>query len=670
MPPFVQRADRKATLFSGLLSKEKLMMKKLLATLLLFSTCAQGGLPPTSTQGQSDASPQTKFNFQVPYNQKTDLGGIKALLETGNKNLLLNPSFEHTTWDTSWTTTTVTDALESTIVTDGKKSDKLTYTAQTGGVAQSVTPTIQTLGVSYEATCKVNTTMTTIQVCGLTGGSNANCNAVPASGTWQTVTTGFLGPANGTSVGVSVTTTASGTGTVYVDDCYVGPARNIGTVAQASAFGIASWPTTASCLWTVGQTSYANYSATAACTLPTGSNLQGSATAPATKVPGITFATMPPGTYKVSAVGSIFKQNANGSNAYFRFHDGTNAAVGENVITGATVGSSNIGSPVIEGTFTYTTTQSNVTIQIQTKADSASDNAIVDARSAPLTFYVYYYPSSSQAVYNSQNTPASWSGYTSGITAGCSTTSGTFADVSACTNIALTQVTNRNFGTVTTAASSLPGITATLPRIGNYLVCANPSFGVSSSSNIAMQLVDGAGTVIATSNQSPAGAIYQTQSMCGTYLATATSAITFKLQAGRGAGAGTLYVGYNNGQTMPTGTHQIDWSVVELDAPLASPYVTGQTNLVTKAITASTTATVDTQFYTCSASGGAVTLTLPLAASNKNAQFSMKKTDSSVNACTFGISGSDTIDGASSLSNITQFNSYTVVSDGSVWWIL
>src|SRR5665213_2385038 len=121
------------------------MIKKIVS-IVLFVTAginpAFAGLPPTSVQGQYDASAQTKFNFQVPYNQKTDLGGIKALFETGNHNLLTSPSFENTAYSTAWAITTISGAVETTVIADGKRSATLTYSSQTGGIAQSVTPSI------------------------------------------------------------------------------------------------------------------------------------------------------------------------------------------------------------------------------------------------------------------------------------------------------------------------------------------------------------------------------------------------------------------------------------------------------------------------------------------------------------------------------------------------
>jgi len=67
------------------------------------------------------------------------------------------------------------------------------------------------------------------------------------------------------------------------------------------------------------------------------------------------------------------------------------------------------------------------------------------------------------------------------------------------------------------------------------------------------------------------------------------------------------------------------------------------------------------------ASGGAVTVTLP--PPKANAIINVKKIDSSSNAVTIDGNGAN-IDGQSSIQITTQYESYTLVSDGSNWWII
>lgn len=70
------------------------------------------------------------------------------------------------------------------------------------------------------------------------------------------------------------------------------------------------------------------------------------------------------------------------------------------------------------------------------------------------------------------------------------------------------------------------------------------------------------------------------------------------------------------------------------------------------------------------ATGGAFAVTLP-AASARRDQIVIKKTDSSANAVTVTRAGSDTIDGATTYALSTQYQSVTLVSDGtSTWYVV
>lgn len=70
------------------------------------------------------------------------------------------------------------------------------------------------------------------------------------------------------------------------------------------------------------------------------------------------------------------------------------------------------------------------------------------------------------------------------------------------------------------------------------------------------------------------------------------------------------------------------------------------------------------------AGSGAVAITLPVASTTSGYRFIVKRIDASANGCTVVRSGSDTIDGATSLSLDLQYTSVTVVSNGSNWFII
>lgn len=64
---------------------------------------------------------------------------------------------------------------------------------------------------------------------------------------------------------------------------------------------------------------------------------------------------------------------------------------------------------------------------------------------------------------------------------------------------------------------------------------------------------------------------------------------------------------------------------------------------------------------------GTFTVTLPAASSNANVVIDVK--NGSTGTVTIGRTGSDTIDGATSQSLVTQYQSMTFFSDGTSWWI-
>jgi hypothetical protein len=72
----------------------------------------------------------------------------------------------------------------------------------------------------------------------------------------------------------------------------------------------------------------------------------------------------------------------------------------------------------------------------------------------------------------------------------------------------------------------------------------------------------------------------------------------------------------------------------------------------------------------CNATGGAITITLPAAASNTNKIYSIKKIDSSANAVTIDGNASETIDGSLTQVISSQYDCLTIMCDGSNWYII
>lgn len=92
--------------------------------------------------------------------------------------------------------------------------------------------------------------------------------------------------------------------------------------------------------------------------------------------------------------------------------------------------------------------------------------------------------------------------------------------------------------------------------------------------------------------------------------------------------------------------------------------------LAVAAKTSGYTATSADDFISCDATSAGFTITLPAAASNTGKVFYIKKIDSSANAVTIDGNASETIDGAATVTITLQYESLTIVCDGSNWHII
>ena len=87
-------------------------------------------------------------------------------------------------------------------------------------------------------------------------------------------------------------------------------------------------------------------------------------------------------------------------------------------------------------------------------------------------------------------------------------------------------------------------------------------------------------------------------------------------------------------------------------------------------VTADYTVSANDSFIKVDATAAPVTITLMLASSGKEKRLTIKKIDSSANAVTVDGNGSETIDGVSTVSVPSQYNSVSIMSDGTEWWVV
>jgi hypothetical protein len=87
-------------------------------------------------------------------------------------------------------------------------------------------------------------------------------------------------------------------------------------------------------------------------------------------------------------------------------------------------------------------------------------------------------------------------------------------------------------------------------------------------------------------------------------------------------------------------------------------------------VSASASVSLATDVVIASAAASSVVITLPQAAMNRGRKILVKRSDDSANACSVAAASGQTIDGSASYALLVQFDSVTVISDGSNWFVV
>lgn len=304
-------------------------------------------------------------------------------------NLLTNGGFESGT--TEWSASAGTFATTSTAanVGAGLLAGSWTPAASTNTLGTSQKTLVAGLygrnclgKILYKKTANVADHALRV----IDGSSNVLASvALPQATTYTQAYVTFVCPTSGTA---ALQVVAGGTDAIFVDEAHLGENFLVSNVSQASMFGGVNWPIAASCIWVKSTNAFANFSADSDCTFPSGSGLRGNAIAPATKVPGIRFTSMPPGEYLFVATGRFYRTNVN-FNTTARFSDGTNSSAAQLFHVD---GTNAMSTPVLMGRIAYTTAQGDTTIQIQVASDDNTNASAVDATLSPLDISVYRFP--------------------------------------------------------------------------------------------------------------------------------------------------------------------------------------------------------------------------------------------------------------------------------------
>ena len=198
----------------------------LLASILTLSAFAA---PPMGVSGQQDTSNQYPSVIQTHNKLATNLGSGKTLIESGNTNILTNPSFEHSSWNTAWTVSTVLGvdvvaSAETSTVIDGKKAAKVTVTASSFEATNDSTLYAAQYANSVQglAYARVKTSLSGVKLCARKAGTTSTtlCATHSGSGNWELLKVPFV--LSTTSNGISIANYSAQTGTVYIDNAFVG----------------------------------------------------------------------------------------------------------------------------------------------------------------------------------------------------------------------------------------------------------------------------------------------------------------------------------------------------------------------------------------------------------------------------------------------------------------
>jgi hypothetical protein len=419
-------------------------------------------------------------------------------------NILTNASFSSGT--SGHTLPAGTAAIETSfIVPPDSQSLRFSLSSTSGTIlSQVIQPTGSLGGVNLEASLYVATTVGSLEVCAMQGTNAVQCNDVPTSGKWSYVPANMAGPSSG-SIGYALRTkdAVAVTGTVYTARAYTGTARNLYEVSQATLYGKVVSDAATNCSWDLSNPAvFTSFSADSDCNTATAT---GAASAPATKIPAISFTSLPPGRYifVVRTIGGYMAAAAASETdvgAIFRLYDGTNGFGGSNV---RCIQASFCTDSEFTAEIEYTTAQSNLTVQLQTVESVASTTDIGVANNnttynGKFEISVYRYPTQNETVARSSDN--SWyvdanmaganpalgtvnvASYTeitdSGLTLTPASGSAPVGAMCSSTNAATSPSTS---ATTCAAGSESVGFTTSIPKAGLYEICAYFSFSGSSN---------------------------------------------------------------------------------------------------------------------------------------------------------------------------------------------
>jgi hypothetical protein len=273
-----------------------------------------------------------------------------------DNNILLNPGFESGIG--KWVNSAGTFTADYTNFVQGKASGKIVLSSQALAFTQDSTSYVTALADGVQGLVSVYIKSEfAAKVCSRSAGVTitTNCVDVVGNNRWSLYKVpSILGA---TSNGISVNTNGTSvTGTIYIDESFVGITDLAADVDASKIAGEAYFAGTASCNWTRTSTTIGAFGTVAACPAPTivRQNLGAWQTTDA-DLPRITVNNLPAGTYKAKFMIRAALQTS--GNSAFAINDGTTTCEPQ---YGQTGGIGQYTFQLIECSFNYTSSGNRV----------------------------------------------------------------------------------------------------------------------------------------------------------------------------------------------------------------------------------------------------------------------------------------------------------------------
>ena len=311
-----------------------------------------------------------------------------------DNNLLLNPGFESGIG--KWTNSAGTFTADYSVFVQGKASGKVVLSSQNMDFYQDSTLFATQLADGMQAilTVKIKSNVAGVRVCPRQAGVviTSLCVSVQGNDKWGLYQIPFVTGA--TSQGISINSNGNSiTGTVYVDESYVGVSNILNSSSEAKLAGEAYFAGTTGCNWTRTSTTVGAFGTVAACPGPTIVRQSlGAWQTTDSDLPRVTVNNLPAGTYKAKFL--VRHVLATSGNSSFAINDGTTTCEPQYGKTGG------VGAYIpinVECTFNYTSAGNRV---FELYAGSTANTITVsnDTNTAPRVsskFILEYYGSNS-----------------------------------------------------------------------------------------------------------------------------------------------------------------------------------------------------------------------------------------------------------------------------------